>query len=61
MNTEINNLEMSVILGSAQSQIGDNDDDIVVDSGGRQINHLNNWHDSYQGNSQMTSGKGNQN
>lgn len=35
MNTEVNNLEMSVIMGSAHSQAGENEDDIVIDSGGR--------------------------
>ena len=45
-------MEMSMVLGSVQSGI-DNDDDIVIDSGGRQINHTNNWLEFSQGKSQL--------
>ena len=39
---------MSLILGSNTSAI-EGDEDIVIDSGGRQINHLNNWVESNHG------------
>ena len=44
MMTE-NNIELSAIMGSVGSGV-DNEEDIVIDSGGRQINHMNNWHES---------------
>ena len=45
-------MEMSMVLGSVQSGV-DNDDDIVIDSGGRQINHTNNWLEFSQGKTQL--------
>jgi len=39
VNTEHDRVEMSVI--SAKSEV--EDEDIVIDSGGRQINHMHNW------------------
>ena len=45
-------MEMSMVLGSVQSGV-DNDDDIVIDSGGRQINNTNNWLEFSQGKTQL--------
>ena len=39
---------MSAIMGSIDSVVED-EDDIVIDSGGRQVGHLNNWQNSYNG------------
>ena len=44
--TENNNYEMSIVLGSNTSVVDGGDEDIVIDSGGRQINHLNNFVES---------------
>ena len=39
-------MEMSVML--VNGDILNDDDDIVIDSGGRQINHVSNWHASFK-------------
>ena len=49
--TEATQNDISMIMGSAvsaQQNDGNYDEDIVMDSGGRQINQMNNWVDPYR-------------